>query len=50
MNNQPASSSGLNPEDIWKLPAAALLERLATSAAGLAGAEVQLRLALYGPN
>ena len=38
------------PEEIWQQPAAALLSRLATTIAGLTGAEARSRLAAYGPN
>ena len=40
----------LGPEEIWKEPADRLLVRLATTPAGLDTAEVQSRLATYGPN
>ncbi len=40
----------LDPEEIWREPAARLLVRLATSAAGLGAAEVRSRLTAYGPN
>ena len=40
----------LAPEDIWKEPLDRLLARLATTQAGLSTAEVQSRLATYGPN
>ncbi|MGC9954896.1 MAG: magnesium-translocating P-type ATPase [Rhizomicrobium sp.] len=47
----PAPATGeLAPEDIWKEPLDRLLSRLATTQAGLAAAEVQSRLATYGPN
>ena len=53
----PAKASGparakdeLTPEDIWKEPLDRLLTRLATTPAGLSSAEVQSRLATYGPN
>ena len=40
----------LGPEEIWKEPVDRLLTRLATTRAGLDTAEVQSRLARYGPN
>jgi Mg2+-importing ATPase len=36
--------------EFWSVPAAELLDRLKTSAAGLTTAEARQRLALYGPN
>jgi Mg2+-importing ATPase len=44
------AKNGPGPEDIWKEPVERLLTRLATTQAGLATAEVQSRLAAYGPN
>jgi len=40
----------LGPDEIWKEPLDRLLGRLATTPAGLDSAEVQSRLATYGPN
>src|SRR5271165_2985374 len=40
----------IGPEEIWTEPIDRLLIRLATSRAGLATAEVQSRVARYGPN
>ena len=40
----------LGPEEIWTEPLDRLLARLATTRAGLNSAEVQSRLATYGPN
>ena len=48
-DNDPANGE-LAPEDIWKEPVSQLLTRLATTPAGLNTAEVQSRLATYGPN
>ena len=54
MNKQPASvvssNGALSSEDILKLPAATLLTRLTTSAAGLIGVGAQSRLTRYRPN
>ena len=54
MSNPPAATDSKNgelgPDEIWKLPADQLLARLATTSAGLNAAEVQSRLAIYGPN
>src|SRR5271165_3926308 len=47
---KPAVAGELGPEDVWTKPANWLLERLATTTAGLDSAEVQSRLAAYGPN
>jgi len=40
----------LGPQEIWTEPLDRLLARLATTRAGLNSAEVQSRLATYGPN
>ena len=40
----------LGPQEIWTEPLDRLLTRLATTRAGLNSAEVQSRLATYGPN
>ncbi len=37
-------------DEVWRLPAAHLLERLGSTAAGLDGTEVQARLRRFGPN
>ncbi len=46
----PSANSEINPEEIWKEPAARLLARLATRSAGLNTAEARSRLAKYGLN
>jgi Mg2+-importing ATPase len=47
----PAPATGeLAPEEIWQQPLDRLLARLATTPAGLGSAQVQSRLATYGPN
>ena len=46
----PAGAGGLDPAQIWGEPAGRLLERLATTPAGLSGAEAEARRARYGPN
>jgi len=45
----PLKNDEIGPEDIWLEPAARLLARLNTSAAGLSTAEVRARLSAYGP-
>jgi len=45
-----SNKTELSSEDLWKLPAAALLAQLAAVPAGLTGAEAQSRIATYGPN
>jgi len=42
--------SEIASEDIWKLPATALLARLAATPAGLSAVEAQSRIATFGPN
>ncbi|MGA7673603.1 MAG: magnesium-translocating P-type ATPase [Rhizomicrobium sp.] len=50
-NGAAVSATGeLAPDEIWKEPLGRLLVRLATTQAGLSTAEVQSRLATYGPN
>ena len=48
MNDSTPGEPG--PEEIWQQPAAALLGRLATTVAGLTGAEARKRLVTHGPN
>jgi Mg2+-importing ATPase len=50
-NHPLQSTSGeLRSDDIWKVPLANLLTRLATTPIGLEGAEAKSRSAIYGPN
>jgi len=44
------ATAELAPEEIWQEPLSRLLARLATTPAGLGSAQVQSRLATYGPN
>ena len=44
------ATGDLGPDEIWKEPADRILRRLGTTASGLDAAEVQARLAAYGPN
>src|SRR5689334_1112076 len=40
----------IGPAEIWREPAARILERLAATPAGLADGEAQARLAIWGAN
>ena len=45
-----STTADIAAEDIWKLPAAMLLDRLGTRPAGLTASEAETRLATFGPN